>query len=120
MGQLETGPEVSGSAKGGKAGKKAVSKPNNQQLITNNSGTPAKGKESRQARAQEREAQKHLRKLESQMEKLQAEQQKLTEHMASGDPDLDFAELGIQLAQLNKKLNAAEAHWLEEADRVGG
>ena len=52
------------------------------------------------------------------MEKLQAEQQALSEQMASGDPDLDFAELGIQLSQVTKKLNAAEAHWLEEADRL--
>ncbi len=75
-------------------------------------------KAARAERARQREAQKHLRKLESEMEKLQAEQQALSEQMASGDPDLDFADLGIQLAQITKKLNAAEAHWLEEADRL--
>jgi len=75
-------------------------------------------KAARAARAQERVAQKELRKMEVEMEKLQAEQQGLNEQMASGDPDLDYAELGIQLARLTKKLNATEAHWLEEAERL--
>jgi len=74
-------------------------------------------KAARAARAKQREAQKHLRKLEQKMEKMQAEQQSLSEQMSSGDPDLDFSELGIQLARITKKLNDAEAHWLEEADR---
>ncbi len=76
-------------------------------------------KAARAERARQREAQKHLRKLESEMAKLQADQQQLSEQMASGDPDLDFAELGIQHSKITQKLNAAEAHWLEEADRLG-
>ncbi|MDH3346407.1 MAG: ATP-binding cassette domain-containing protein, partial [Kiritimatiellaceae bacterium] len=73
----------------------------------------------RKQRAQEREAQKELRKMEAEMEKLQAQQMALNEKMASGDDDVDYADLGIQLAQIIKKLNAAEARWLEEADRLG-
>lgn len=72
----------------------------------------------RKQRAQEREAQKQLRKMEAEMEKLQAAQQVLNDQMASGDPDVDYAELGTQLGQLTKKLNTLEAHWLEEADRL--
>jgi ATP-binding cassette, subfamily F, member 3 len=73
----------------------------------------------RKLRAQEREAQKELRKMEADMEKLQVEQQALNEQMASGEADLDYADLGIQLSRVTKKLNSLEAHWLEEADRLG-
>ena len=76
-------------------------------------------KEARRLRALEREAQQNLKKLEAEMHKLQAAQQVLNEQMASGDPDVDYAELGIQLSQLTKKLSAAEALWLEEADKLG-
>jgi ATP-binding cassette subfamily F protein 3 len=75
-------------------------------------------KAARAERARQREAQKHLRKLEAEMEKLQAGQQELNEQMASGDPGLDYAELGIRLSQITRKLSEAEAHWLEEADRL--
>jgi ATP-binding cassette subfamily F protein 3 len=73
----------------------------------------------RKLRAQQREAQKELRKMEAEMEKLQAAQQKLHDRMASGDPDIDFAALNIELSEITKKLGALEAHWLEEADRLG-
>jgi ATP-binding cassette subfamily F protein 3 len=76
-------------------------------------------KEARKLRAQQREAQQALRKMEQKMEKLQAEQEQLNMQMASGDPDLDYSALNIELGKITKKLNAIEAEWLEEADRVG-
>jgi ATP-binding cassette, subfamily F, member 3 len=75
-------------------------------------------KESRIARAQEREAQKALRKMETEMEALHARQKTLHRNMASGDPELDYAALNIELGSVTKKLNALEAEWLEEADRL--
>jgi len=76
-------------------------------------------KDLRIARAKEREMQKELRKMEEGMTKLQAEQKALNEKMASGDLSLDYGALNIQLADVTKKLNALEAKWLEEADRLG-
>jgi ATP-binding cassette subfamily F protein 3 len=75
-------------------------------------------KAARAQRALEREAQKALRKMETDMEKLQGEQQILNEQLASGDPGLDYSALGIQLAEITRKLNALEAEWLAEADRL--
>ena len=89
----------------------------NSKLETGNS--PAKGRDSRKARARQREAQQGLRTMEAEMERLHASQQTLHQQMASGDPDVDYAALNIQLAQITKKLNATEAKWLEEADRLG-
>ena len=73
----------------------------------------------RKARADEREAQKALRKMEADMEKLHTEQRDLCDQLGSGDPDLDYSALNIKLAEVTKKLNAVEAKWLEEADRLG-
>ena len=101
------------SAAGGKLerGKPAVQKevPKAQSL------TP---KAARAQRALEREAQPGLRRMEQQMEKLHAAQQELHQKMASGDPDVDYSALNIQLAEVTKKLNSTEAKWLEEADRL--
>ncbi len=72
----------------------------------------------RKARAQEREAQKELRKMEEAMAKLHGTQRELYDQLASGDPTLDYTALNIQLAEVTKKLNALEAKWLEEADRL--
>ncbi len=76
-------------------------------------------KEARQAKAKAREAQQGLRKMEVLMEKLHAAQQELHHQMASGDPDVDYSALNIQLAEITKMLNVTEARWLEEADRLG-
>jgi len=76
-------------------------------------------KDSRIARAQEREAQKELRKMEAAMEKLHGEQRALCDQLSSGQADLDYSALNIQLAEITKKLNTLEAKWLEEADRLG-
>lgn len=76
-------------------------------------------KEARRLRAQERAAQQNLKKLEDEMHRLQAAQQVLNDQLASGDPNVDYAALGIQLAQLTKKLTAIESQWLEEADKLG-
>jgi ATP-binding cassette subfamily F protein 3 len=73
----------------------------------------------RKARAQEREAQKVLRKMEADMEKLHAAQRELFDQLGSGNPDLDYSALNIQLADVTKKLNLLEVKWLEEADRLG-
>jgi hypothetical protein len=73
----------------------------------------------RKARANEREAQKVLRKMEADMEKLHAGQRALFDQLGSGNPDLDYSALNIQLADITKKLNTLEAKWLEEADRSG-
>lgn len=78
----------------------------------------ANPKAARAERAKMREAQKGLRTMEAEMEKLHAAQQEIHQQMASGDPDLDYATLNIQLAELTKKLTALEARWLEEADRI--
>jgi ATP-binding cassette subfamily F protein 3 len=77
-----------------------------------------KPKAARAQRALEREAQKALRRMEADMEKLHGEQQILNEQLASGDPGLDYSALGIQLAEITRKLNALEAEWLAEADRL--
>ncbi|MCK5843112.1 MAG: ATP-binding cassette domain-containing protein [Victivallales bacterium] len=77
-------------------------------------------KEARQAKAKAREAQQGLRKMEMQMEKLHAAQQELHKQMSSGDEDVDYSALNIQLAEVTKKLNTTEAKWLAEADRLGG
>lgn len=76
-------------------------------------------KASRVARAQEREAQKELRKMEAAMEKLHGEQRAVCDQLSSGNPELDYAALNIQLAEVTKKLNTLEAKWLEEAERLG-
>jgi ATP-binding cassette subfamily F protein 3 len=76
-------------------------------------------KAARAQRANEREAQKALRKMEADMEKLHAAQRELYSQLGSGSPDLDYSALNIQLADVTKKLNALEARWLEEADRLG-
>ena len=76
-------------------------------------------KEARAERARQREAQKGLKKMEKDMEALHAEQQALHERMASGDTDLDYSALNIELAAITKKLGDLEARWLEEADRLG-
>jgi ATP-binding cassette subfamily F protein 3 len=73
----------------------------------------------RKARAQEREAQKHLRQLEAAMEQMQVEQRELHLRLASGADGIDYAALGVQLAEVTRRLNDAEARWLEEADRLG-
>jgi len=80
--------------------------------------TPQSPKASRQARAQQREKKQALRKMEADMGKLHAEQQALHQQMASGDPDLDYQELNIQLAKLTQKLTALETQWMTEADRL--
>jgi len=76
-------------------------------------------KAARAQRALEREAQQGLRKMEVQMEKLHAAQQEIHKQMASGDEDVDYSALNIQLAEVTKKLNTTEAKWLAEADRLG-
>ena len=73
----------------------------------------------RAERAKQREAQQGLRKMEQQMEKLHAQQQEIHKQMASGDEDLDYATLGVELAEVTQKLNTIEAKWLAEADRLG-
>ncbi len=73
----------------------------------------------RAQRAQQRAAQQGLRKMEAQMEKLHAQQQELHQQMASGDENVDYSALNIQLAEVTKKLNTTEAKWLAEADRLG-
>jgi len=75
-------------------------------------------KEARQAKAKARAAQQSLRKMEVEMEKLHAGQQALHRQMGSGDSDLDYGSLNIQLAGITKKLTLLEARWLEEADRL--
>jgi ATP-binding cassette subfamily F protein 3 len=75
-------------------------------------------KAARAQRALEREAQKVLRKMEADMEKLHAEQRAFYDQLGSGNPDLDYSALNIQLAEVTKKLNLLEAKWLEEADRL--
>jgi ATP-binding cassette subfamily F protein 3 len=73
----------------------------------------------RKARAREREAQKALKKMEADMEKLSERQRALCARLSGGDPELDYTALNIELAEVSKKLNALEAEWLEEADRLG-
>ncbi|QHI70699.1 ABC-F family ATP-binding cassette domain-containing protein [Tichowtungia aerotolerans] len=80
----------------------------------------ANPKAARAERAKMREAQKGLRRMEAEMETLQAAQQELHQQMASGNPELDYAVLNIQLSELTQKLTALEARWLEEADRLEG
>jgi ATP-binding cassette subfamily F protein 3 len=102
--KLETGnskPEV----------KKSVAISNPQSSIVN-------PKAARAQRAQERAAQQGLKKMEAEMEKLHEAQQELHQKMASGDSDIDYSALNIELAAVTKKLNTLEAKWLEEADRL--
>jgi len=73
----------------------------------------------RAERAKQREAQQGLRKMEQQMEKLHAAQQEIHKQMASGDEGVDYSALGVELADITKKLNIIEAKWLAEADRLG-
>lgn len=86
---------------------------------TDSSSAAPKGKEARQVRAQQRKAQQDLRRMEKEMEKLQAVQQALHQQMSSGDVDLDYAALNIELAEITRNLSTLEATWLEEADRLG-
>jgi ATP-binding cassette subfamily F protein 3 len=121
--KLETGNlnrargELGTANAGQRSGKPEIGKPEiRNEAVQVSSLNP---KDLRIARAKEREVQKELRKMEEGMEKLQVEQQALNEKMASGDLSLNYGALNIQLAEVTKKLNALEAKWLEEAERLG-
>ena len=95
------------------------SKVESPEKVVNQQSSIPNPKAARAERARQREAQKELRKMEAEMEKLHAAQKELHEKMASGDPDLDFSALNIELSEITKKLGALEARWLDEADKIG-
>jgi ATP-binding cassette subfamily F protein 3 len=86
---------------------------------TTQDGSAAKGKEARQERARRREAEKELRRMEAELEQLNESRNELHQKMASGDPDLDYSTLNLELAELTKKLVNLETRWMEEAERLG-
>ncbi len=80
---------------------------------------PLRGKELRKLRAREREERKVLKRIERELEALQDGIATLHADMASGNPDLDYSSLHIEVGKLKKKQADLEKRWLCESERLG-
>lgn len=98
---------------------RATPKASSQATTKDAADSPTRGKDSRKARAKAREAQKGLKDMEKRMENLQKQREVLHLKMASGNEDVDYAALNIELSQVTRALSELESRWLEEADRLG-